>query len=761
MAGKHKKPAPSGGDLAGRVARARAEGRTMQALDLARQLAKAEPTEQNKALVFDVSLERARQLRGQGQARDAATVADNAAALGGPPERLERAVAELLACGAPELAGRHLAALPEARRAAFLPMAADAAILSGGKGCPPALTGELAAVRAAFAHHAAGREAEAREAMRPVGLSSPFAEWRLLLRGLQAYHANDDAGANEAWRRLTPSRLPARIAAPFRSSIDAEYRKGLPMPEQARNVAILTRVQGPTPRADAERLLRHLAANEPDEAVRVAASVLPALRASAPALAARFTRALYWAALDGGPHLVRQLRSSVGAVEDDPSFNRINAIGWEMGKSYPEANRHWLAYAKEIEAGKVPLSPREAEAARGLIWLRMGQNAAQLPTEKEIGELPAFMREFSRHLVCDPPAEACFREAIRLLPEHDPAHDGLINFLGRLGMAAEAAEAARVMIRHLPDSLSAHRHLGRYCEETGDRAGAVTHLRAALRLKPLDEVTRAGLGHALFRHAADLAPEQAGPLYAEARALCPPWQTPAIDASWSALLTKAGREDEARERLALAAAAVPAPLVLTHLLVVESARHGWPAPARKPLVADFNAGVALPLAPAAACALARNASLLKVIGPNYHGEQAHCKKVAEAALAAGLEGLPEEAVGGLLEAMLDLGPPVRKMWNLLDDAAARFPKSYMVPYCEARFVMKGDEPDPDTLWRITPLITRTLDLVRQAPPSPLATRVREGAEALQRMIDALGFGGLDDFDYGDDEYEDDDFDDPY
>ena len=57
-----------------------------------------------------------------------------------------------------------------------------------------------------------------------IGLRSPFLEWKLLLRGFQAYYANDDARAMENWQRSAPDRLPARLAAPFRFKIDAGFR---------------------------------------------------------------------------------------------------------------------------------------------------------------------------------------------------------------------------------------------------------------------------------------------------------------------------------------------------------------------------------------------------------------------------------------------------------------------------------------------------------------------------------------------------------
>ena len=77
-------------------------------------------------------------------------------------------------------------------------------------------------------HYEAGRDDPAREALSGIGLSSPFLEWKLLLRGLIAWSANDTPRALENWSRLSPDRLPARLAAPFRLTADKSYAATLP-----------------------------------------------------------------------------------------------------------------------------------------------------------------------------------------------------------------------------------------------------------------------------------------------------------------------------------------------------------------------------------------------------------------------------------------------------------------------------------------------------------------------------------------------------
>src|SRR5207248_7846116 len=116
---------------------------------------------------------------------------------------------------------------------------------AAGRGLlPSALHADFDQVLLAFGHLEAGRDEEARAALQAIGLRSPFLEWKLLLRGLQAYYLKDDARALENWQRLDPERLPARLAAPYRAQIDAAFRNAQPPETQAALQRQLDRLQG-------------------------------------------------------------------------------------------------------------------------------------------------------------------------------------------------------------------------------------------------------------------------------------------------------------------------------------------------------------------------------------------------------------------------------------------------------------------------------------------------------------------------------------
>ncbi|MBI1833087.1 MAG: hypothetical protein HYR84_16730, partial [Planctomycetes bacterium] len=218
--------------LPDRIAKARKEGRTQQALELARQLVKFEPTEEHRELLRRVTLERGEQLQANGMWRDAATVFQNAVALGGSPEFIGGAAQKLAACGGIAQAFAAIQHVGDpALRQRVAQHAVDAAVAQGAPG-KNALPAEYHAgfdlIVQAFGHYEAGRDQEARDLLQGIGLQSPFLEWKVLLRGLMAHQGNDDARALENWTRLDPARLPSRLCAALRAGIDSAFLAAQP-----------------------------------------------------------------------------------------------------------------------------------------------------------------------------------------------------------------------------------------------------------------------------------------------------------------------------------------------------------------------------------------------------------------------------------------------------------------------------------------------------------------------------------------------------
>ncbi|RLS49095.1 MAG: hypothetical protein DWH87_04120 [Planctomycetota bacterium] len=93
---------------------------------------------------------------------------------------------------------------PAEDRALFDPTARDALCAN--------LQAELALVQEAFDLCARGEPHAALDRLTAIARKSPYADWRLFIRGLVPFQRGDRAAAREAWHRLEAGRRPARIA---------------------------------------------------------------------------------------------------------------------------------------------------------------------------------------------------------------------------------------------------------------------------------------------------------------------------------------------------------------------------------------------------------------------------------------------------------------------------------------------------------------------------------------------------------------------
>ncbi len=233
-------PPPIGLDpLQAKVECARSEGRHQQALEVAKQLFKGSPTTEHRTLLKTVTVERARQLRKQGYNRDAAATLEAGIRLDeANPAWIEELAREIALTGETEKISAFRSRLPtDSPITKDLELQIlDAAIEKEAAGrtlVPDALRADFDRVLLAFTQLERGQDDAVRETLQAIGLRSPFNEWKLLLRGLQAWYQQDDSRAIDNWQRLSPTRLPAQLVAPFRLKIDSAFRTAQPKDLQA------------------------------------------------------------------------------------------------------------------------------------------------------------------------------------------------------------------------------------------------------------------------------------------------------------------------------------------------------------------------------------------------------------------------------------------------------------------------------------------------------------------------------------------------
>jgi tetratricopeptide (TPR) repeat protein len=756
----HQATAWSPVELKPRIERARREGRFQQALDLAKQLHKYEPTPAHLELLKDVYLGRARQLRGQGQLRDAQTVLEVALRLDGEnPSWLERLAEEMALCGEvrqalalserlhdPSVVGRilgHVADTVMQRQAA------------GRADLPPALQAECDRIVQAFEQVESGQDDAARETLQGIGLRSPFLEWKLLLRGLQAYWQNEDVRALENWQRLTAERLPARLAAPFRSQIDKAFQAAQPPATQTVLQKQFDRQQGSTLLVHLRTLRATLAdKTKLSAAFRQVEALLPALREEAPHLLPRLAACFYWAILDTGPDDVLRYQRVFGKPPDDPNFHRLYALAYEKGDDLTKAHVHWQQYEMEIAANPESWPNGQAVHARALIWQHLGQNAASVATAgrgQRRNPFPLFGEpEPERPL--DPSAEKCFQKSLELDAEQLETHEALVGHHLEAKREGKAEKAARQLLKQFPEHAPTLELLSDLRLKHGDYAEALELIEQAVKGNPLDRRLRYKLSAAQLLHARSLGEagdfEGARRGFQTAIELSGGSDNGVIRARWAAAEFKAGDVNRAEELLEQARNAAPAPVGIAFLLLTEIIRLKLDRKLKTRFDQEFKQGLAEPPSAAATVFLVRILAGFHLGGIAYVGQKTHNQKILAYVNKARLVQFTESQYEELIQSLLDLEAFTRAR-QVSQQARVKFMNNPMFPYFNAMSYLLGKDRRVHH-WRLTPLLQAAQRLAQALPPDERRDRLladidkhlRElnpfGMELLERLFDPGG-----------------------
>lgn len=489
---KHK-PTP----LPERISKARREGRTQQALELSKELAKQEPTAEHKQLLRDVIFERGCQLLRDGKERDASVVFQNALAAECPPEFRAAIAGKLAELGDVATALAIFEQVPEseARGKAFA-QAVDSAVAKGAAGkneLPPDLHAAFDAVIAAFAAVEQGNDDAARDLLQAIGLSSPFLEWKVMLRGLIAYYQNDNARALDNWQRLNAERKPWRLVAPFRMEIDPAFRDAQPEATRVRLQRLLDSISGSGFVQPLRALEKYFVSWRDEKTARAAidgaASIFRALREKHPKAAARLAHLVYTRiAFEGLPNEAKKFASHFGLPPDDPKGNRLRALMGDHDEEGPAgAIEGWYDYAADLENLTDRFPGEENRLARALVWERLG--VLMIAASDIYREMPKEM----------PLSTECFRKCIALAPNRVTPHVLLLAELqGDDTKRKQAIAAAKKLVAEFPDHARTWQYLGDCSLEDEDADAAIEAYRNALKANPMDRGLRRKLSASIW-----------------------------------------------------------------------------------------------------------------------------------------------------------------------------------------------------------------------------------------------------------------------
>jgi tetratricopeptide (TPR) repeat protein len=696
-------------DAKARIERTRREGRYQQALELVKQLYKYEPTPDHLELLKDTYVQRALQLHGMGAVRDAATVLEVASRLDEKNRAwLERLAKEMARCGDAvrlKMLMDRLAHLPGGAETSdigkqLLTSVADAAILQEGAGknaVPPELKEDHDRIVQAFREVENGQDDAARQTLAAVGLKSPFLEWKILLRGLQAYYANDDERARENWQRLDPERPPARIAAPFRAAIDPAYQAAQSPPVQVKLRHQFESTQGGDLNVQLRALRKALA--RPDtlsEALALCERLIPALQQQAPQVVPRLAASLYWKVLETGPNDLARYRRVFGGPPTDPKFDRLNALGNELAGNLDKAHKHWEAYQKDIAERPDVWPGEEGPLARALVYIKMAENAASVPTPEQFAKLPRAIRQMERPpRPLQPTAEQCYRKAIELAPSLIEAHTGLFRATLQTGKEAKVIETGEALLEKFPHDVETARMLGTFLLQRERNERACEVWEKVVHMQPMDASARQFLGAASRGLARELVLkkqyDEARRRYQASLDLVGPDLRPGVLCNWSVAERVAGDPARADELLTQARALV-GELYISYLQLVESHRMRLPPKEKSRLAKEFTAKLDDPVDAATLVSLVEYAASLVVRGVTYFGIKTHVKKIVGLASKLDARILDERLLQRLVKALLEHEGVGRILPPLYRTGQARFPNNPHFPYFEAVHLM-GDDPD--------------------------------------------------------------------
>lgn len=594
---------------------------------------------------------------------------------------------------------------PEPPPAADTPL--DAAVrLKDPQRAPEEHRDAVRAVLKAFAEYAEGRDDSAREALNAVGVKSPLLDWKLLLRGLIAYTTSDDARALDNWTRLDATRLPARLALPFRLRLDPAFGATLGPTAASTARTNVLKLEGDAVAQRFAELQQTLGRDQPmTKAFAAVERLVPLLRTNRPDLIPRLAKVVYWAVQRfGEPTDVPKYVRILGKPPDDPDFHRLNAMNYEGG-SPAEAVAYWLKYEKWLAGNPAGVAPATARQVRVMVLRQVGR-ITELLAARGPGGVPGFEDIFAQmfggkgpkiHAAVKPvPAESptvFWKRALALDPANELVAIDLIDYHQDRDEIALATAAADEFLRHAPDSLAILNHAVILALMVGDPAKALVRLKQAHALNPLDAGIRARIGLAYFgvvRQAFALPkPAEALTRLDEAREFGGP---KAAESVARAVLALKANDLAGAKRHEDEASADPKEALSVALMFAADAALAKLKPAVKKLFDVRLAAVfTAPLPPgtgvAAVVAMLRTVSLYQFAGQVYRGQATHLKKIHELLLTTVKADADSPAAEFLLACeSLKAGRFLKELEKFADALSKRFVTDPFFPLFAAEAV---------------------------------------------------------------------------
>jgi tetratricopeptide (TPR) repeat protein len=605
---------------------------------------------------------------------------------------------------------------------------ADKAIVSRHGGLLPAeYQPAYEAILAAFHHYQTGNDEAARESLNAVGLQSPYLEWKVLLRGLIAFTASDDARAIENFARLNPDRIPSRLAAIFRTRIDTPFRNQQ-TPEVAANAerkysGFAASVLHQNLKAIQQNLGRGKSLAPAFSAVETA---IPFIKAQKPGLLPRLANCLYHAILQQGqPDDMKRYRKSFGPPKEDPQFNRLQGIVLEQTDQLDGAFECWKNYGDWLAIPPEGWPKELTKRVQARVLFRVGNIAADLtdweeePDDDDYFDIfgPPRKKKKSKAPREIPDAKQFLSRAMELAPDWEELAVQLFKDYEVAEQPEKAEAVARAHLKINPEAPVMLANLGNLLGKQGRAAECLECRKKALAANPLD---KGAIGLALKatiaaarRHVAEKDYDAAEALLTSASELNGNQQHYSEQILRIAIAQKRGRPEEV-ERLLAAFPLLPQGVLVRQFLGQIHATVLKYKPAdKKAAVAEFADALKHPQLPIAWVALYWELGTIEAEGWNFTGQPALRKKILTA--IAGSAQPNDELNSEGLAAVLQNGNEWPTLQKLAASLAKIYPRNPLFLLMEVEAALAQlKKTSPNTLTR---KLYKAEDLIRLTPGS--------------------------------------------
>ena len=506
------------------------------------------------------------------------------------------------------------------------------------------------AVREAIEAVQRGDEAKGLELLRAISRASPFADWKIFVRGLAAHSRREEPEARANWDRLDPDRAAARIARALRDlagpSSAAEGAAGEDAKVKLKLDALERHVFGVAVLEPLEQLRALLAKDRWDDAIRHIGSLRNLLVCVDPALGQRLTHVLYAPLIRVASQrdyreaktLVKGFTYAAERLPIDPHWNRLWALIWDGPQGgFVESQDYWRKYLGDLET--LPcLKPAEQALAAAMVLMRRGDQCAdeaEALADSSSDDMPNWERPSGREAGTErEQAVACFEDGLKRVPGHRPIYNALMNAYEDWDRPDDVAAVARRLLEKFPEDFDAVMLLADYHFKREEPDPALQYARQARALKPLDDEAAVSEWGIHLLRARDLALkgrwDDGRAEFDEAERLRPELSKSShVRARRAVFELKAGEARRAEALIADAQGNLPEATPLWLTLLIESIRYKLPKSDRERFEAHWTVAVSKKVRSETAGALAEVMTAFVGGKVEYTGRARHLKEVLD------------------------------------------------------------------------------------------------------------------------------------